>query len=75
MSSPPLTFLDILLLYRLRAGVVRRLSVAIAALVCAYLAVFHDWPWWAWSLVGIGFVVFTPVLWGGLLTLLELRQR
>jgi hypothetical protein len=63
------------LIYRLRSGLARFLSVAVAALLCAYLAVFRDWSWWAWSLVGIGFVIFAPVLWGVLLGLRELRRR
>ncbi len=65
--------LDLLLSYKF--GFARFFSVAVAIALSGYLSVFHGWPWWAWSLVGLGCLLFVPLLWGILLGLFEMGRK
>jgi hypothetical protein len=64
--------LDLLLMHRF--GIARLLQIGVAVGLSSYLAVFHGWPWWAWSLTGIACLLFVPVLWGVFLGVFELRR-
>jgi hypothetical protein len=63
------------LLLRHRFSIAAVLAIGSAILLPIYLWTAEGWTWWTCGLVGLGCLLFVPLLWGILLGIIEMCAR